>query len=132
MPLLREPDIRLVRKAYDTKMSNIPGLPWKSVIDQHIADHAHILITEYLAKDIQHFGSKEQRVDAWIVAVQALDPEAAASRATWHRYKNENEAFMFAAPRPDRIVLERDSPPEERRPFDSPVGISIESEPRLA
>ena len=56
-----------------------------------IADHAHILITEYLAKDIQHFGSKEQRVDAWIVAVQALDPEAAASRATWHRYKNEND-----------------------------------------
>ncbi|MEI7776627.1 MAG: hypothetical protein WCK17_17850 [Verrucomicrobiota bacterium] len=71
-------------------------------------------ITEWMSKERRFkFGAKV---------------EAAASRATWHRYKNENEAFMFAAPRPGRII----SPPEERRPFDSPVGISIESEPRLA
>lgn len=132
MPLLREPDIRLVRKAHDTKMSNIPGLPWKSVIDQHIADHAHILVAEYLAKDIQNFGSEEQRIDAWIAAVKARDPKAAASRATWHRYKNEIEDFMFSARRPERIILDRDSPPEERRPFDSPVGVDIESEPRVS
>lgn len=132
MPLLREPDIRLVRKSHDTKMSNIPGLPWKSVIDQHIADHAHILVAEYLATDIQRFGSEEQRIEAWIAAVKARDPKAAASRATWHRYKNEIEEFMFAARRPERIILDRDSPPEERRPFDSPVGIGMESEPRMS
>jgi hypothetical protein len=113
-------------------MSNIPGLPWKSVIDQHIADHAHILIAEYLAKDIQTFGSEEQRIDAWIAAVKSRDPKAAASRATWHRYKNEIEDFMFSARRPERIILDRDSPPEERRPFDSPVGVDIESEPRVS
>jgi len=132
MPLLNEPDIRLVRKAYDTKMSNIPGLPWQSVIDQHAADHAHILVAEYLAKDIQQFGSEEQRIEAWSAAVTARDPKAAVSRATWHRYKNEIEDFMFSARRPDRIILDRNSPPEERRPFDSPVGFGIESEPRVS
>ena len=86
-----------MRKAYDTKLANIPGLPWQSVIDRHAADPAHILVAEYLAKDIHEFGGEEQRIDAWIGAVKARDPKAAASRATWHRYKNEVEDLMFAA-----------------------------------
>jgi hypothetical protein len=128
MPLLREPDIRLVKKAFDTKMSNIPGLPWQSVIDQHIADPAHILVAEYLAKDIREFGNEEGRIDAWSATVKIRDPKAAASRATWHRYRNEIEEFTFSARRPERIILGRVSPPEEQRPFDSPVGLGIVSE----
>jgi hypothetical protein len=119
MPLLRGPDIRLVTKAYDLKVANIPGLPWQSVIDRHAADAAHILVAEYLRKDIQPFGSEEQRIEAWIAAVKARDAKAAASRATWHRYRNEVE---LAVRRPVRIILERDSPPLEVRPSDSPVG----------
>jgi hypothetical protein len=121
LPLLREPDIRLMTKAYDLKVANIPGLPWRSVIDRHAADTAHILVAEYLRKDTRQFGSEEQRIEAWITAVKARDPEAAASRATWHRYKNKVEDLEFAAPRPNRIVLGRVSPPVEARPFDSPV-----------
>ena len=132
LPLLREPDIRLMRKAYDLKTSNIPGLPWRSVIDRHAADDAHILVAEYLTKDVAHFGGEEQRIAAWIVAVKARDPKAAASRATWHRYKNEVEDLMLAADRSNRIVLERVSPPQEGRPSDSPVKSGCESEPRSA
>jgi hypothetical protein len=132
MPLLREPDIRIVTKAYDIKTANIPGLPWQSVIDRHAADPAHILVAEFLAKDIQEVGSEERRIDAWIAAVKARDPKAAASRATWHRYKNEVEDLSFAAPRPDRIILERESPPEEVRPFDSPVNFAVEDRPHTA
>ena len=130
MPLLREPDIRLVRKAYDTKLANIPGLPWRSAIDRHVADPAHILVAEYLNKDVAQFGGEEQRIAAWVGAVKAHDPKAAASRATWHRYKNEVEDLMLATVRPNRIVLERVSPPEESRPSDSPVESGSESEPR--
>lgn len=56
-----------------------------------------------------------------IAAVKARDAKAAASRATWHRYKNEIEDLAFAVPRPIRIVLERVSPPLEARPSDSPI-----------
>ena len=130
LPLLREPDIRLVAKAYDLKVANIPGLPWQLVIDRHAADTAHILVAEYLKKDIREFGSEEQRIEAWMAAVKARDPGAAASRATWHRYRNEIE---FAGRKPDRIVLERDAPPVETRPFDSPVSnAEIKSEPEWA
>ncbi len=122
LPLLREPDIRLVTKAYDLKAANIPGLPWRSVIDQHAADPAYIMVAEYLRQDIRQLGSEEQRIEAWVAAVKARDPKAAASRATWHRYRNEVEDLAFAAPRPARIVLERISPPVEVRPSDSPVG----------
>ena len=132
LPLLREPDIRLVTKAYHLKVANIPGLPWRSVIDRHAADAAHILVAEYLKKDIREFGSEEQRIEAWIAAVKARDPRAAASRATWHRYRNEVEDLALAAPRPTRIVLERVSPPLEVRPQDSPVGGGGESEPEPA
>ena len=122
LPLLREPDIRLVTNACNLKTSNIPGLPWQSVIDRHAADTAHVLVTEYLKQDIQQFGSEEQRIEAWIAAVKARDAKAAASRATWHRYRNEVAGLAFAAPRPNRIVLERVSPRVEVRPSDSPVG----------
>ena len=121
MPLLREPDVRIVTKAYDLKMADIPGLHWKSAIDQHMADPAHQLVAEYLGKDEDDFGGREQQIDAWIKAVKAQDPQAAASRATWHRYKKEVERLLDS-PRPNRIVLERNAPPDEFRPFDSPVG----------
>lgn len=132
MPLLREPDIRIVTKAYDIKTANIPGFPWQSVIDRHAADPAHILVAEYLTKDIQEVGSEERRIDTWIAAVKARDPKAAASRATWHRYKNEVEDLIWSARKPDRIILERHAPPEEFRPSDSPLRVGIESEERLA
>jgi len=122
MPLLREPDIRLVMKAYDTKTGNITGLSWQSVIDHHAADHSHILVASFLAKDIQQFGSETQRIAAWSAAVKAYDPNASASRATWHRYKKEVKNLLYAANRPGRIILERVSPPDEQRPLDSPVG----------
>lgn len=61
--------------------------------------------------------------------MKARDPNAAASRATWHRYKNEVEDMIWSARKPERIVLERNTPPEEVRPFDSLVGdTGIESE----
>ncbi len=132
MPLLREPDIRLVTKAHHTRTANIPGLPWQSVIDQHAANYAHTLVAEYLWRDIQQFGSEERRIEAWMAAVKARDPQSAASRATWHRYKSEVEDLNYSARQPDRIVLDRVSPPEELRPSDSPVGVDIESEPRVS
>jgi hypothetical protein len=132
MPLLREPDIRLVTKAYDLKTSNITGLPWQSVIDGHAADPGHILVAKYLKMDIAQFGGEEQRIAAWIAAVKATDPNAAASRATWHRYKSEVENLMLGTPIPSRIILERDRPPEEVRPFDSAVASDVEKEPTLA
>ena len=117
LPLLNEPDVRLVQKAYDAKIADVKGLPWKSVIDQHAADLAHILVAEYMAKDIQQFGSEEARIDAWVADVKSRDPNAAASRPTWHRYKPDVVKLMLAAPRPPRIILDRDTPPVERRPF---------------
>ncbi len=120
--MLREPDIRLVTKAYDTKLANIHGLSWQSVIDRHAADPAHILLAEYLTADVARFGGKEQRIEAWIEAVKAQDPKAAASRATWHNLKKQVEQSVIAAPVPNRIVLGRTSPPDEARPFDSPIG----------
>lgn len=110
-------------KAYELKVANLPGLHWKKEIDQHMADPAHQLVAEFLNKDEAEFGGREQRIDAWISAVKALDPNAAASRATWHRYKNEVENRL-ASPRPARIVLERNAPPDEFRPFDSAIGSS--------
>jgi hypothetical protein len=129
MPLLREPDIRLVRKAYDLKVADIPGLPWRAVIDRHAADPAHLSVAEHLARDVREFGSEEQRIEAWVAAVKARDPKAAASRATWHRYKNEVEDLIWSARKPERILLERDSPPDEARPSDSAVGTGSESGP---
>ena len=138
LPLLREPDIRLVRKAYDLKLANIPGLPWQTVIHRHFADAAHALVAEYLRKDIQEFDSEEQRIDAWSAAVKARDPKAPASRATWHRYRDKVEELIWSARKPERIVLERNAPPEELRPFDSlvgtvhPVQADVEDEAPLA
>jgi len=121
MPLLREPDVRIVTKAYDLKIANIPGLHWKIAINQHMADPAHILLSEYLRRDQSEFGGKEKRIKAWVAAVKSQDPKAKASKATWHRYMEEIEVVQ-ASPRPVRILLERDAPPEEFRPFDSPLG----------
>lgn len=132
LPLLREPDIRLVTKAYDLKTANIPGLPWQSVIDGHAAEPAHILVAKYLKMDIAQVGGEKHRIAAWIAAVKAHDPKAAASRATWHRHRSEVENQMLSMPVPDRITLERDRPPEEVRPFDSSAASSVESESTFA
>ena len=90
------------------------------------------MVAEYLNKDVVQFGGEEQRIAAWIGAVKALDPKAASSRATWHRYKSEVEDLMLSAVRPNRIVLERVSPPEEARPSDSPLESGSENEPGSA
>jgi hypothetical protein len=76
MPLLREPDIRLGRNAYDLKKANIAGLHWTSVIDQHIADPSHILMSQYLKKDEAEFGGKEGRIAA-CPGTLALSPRPA-------------------------------------------------------
>jgi hypothetical protein len=127
MPFLREPDIRIVIKAYDLKMAAIEGFHWKSVIDQHITDPAHQLAAEYLNRDESEFGGKEQRIDAWIAAVKTQDPQAAASRATWHRLKTEIEK-QLAVSRPDRIILQRNTPPKQLRPSDSAIGGNVEGD----
>lgn len=115
-----------------TQFTNIPGLPWHAVITQHFADTAHALVAEYLRKDIQEFGSEEQRIEAWIAAVKARDPKVAASRATWHRYRDKVEDLLGSSRKPERIVLERNAPPVEVRPFDSLVGVGVEREEPLA
>lgn len=70
MPLLREPDIRLARNAYDLKIANISGLPWRSVIDKHVADPAHLMVADFLNKGIVPFGGEEGRIATWISAVK--------------------------------------------------------------
>ena len=121
MPFLKEPDLRLVVKAYDLKVSpmQIPGLPWQSVIDNHAADPAHIMVAEYLGKE---FAIENERIAAWIAAVKGKDPDGSASKATWHRILLQVKNALIAAPRPPRIVLARNAPPEETRPPDSPIG----------
>ena len=100
------------------KLANVHGLPWQSVIDQHIADPRFKLMAEFLVRDVADFGSEEHRINAWMAAVKAQDPRAAASRATWHRLRTEVED-VIASPRPVRIILQRNRPAEESRPSDS-------------
>lgn len=78
-------------------------------------------MVEHLKSDAADFGSEELRIAAWIAAVKAQDPQAAASRAKWHRDKSKVE-MLLASPRPVRIILERNAPSKESRPPDSPIG----------
>ena len=124
LPLLKTVDIRILKNAYDLKVSDIPGLPWQAEIDRHIADPSYLLMAEFLRRPFQR---KEDRIDAWIAAVNASDPTASASRPTWHRKRKEVEAL--GAARPARILLSRTRPAHEERPFDSPVasGLNLET-----
>ena len=117
-PLLREPDIRIILKAYERKVANIPQFPWQEAIDHHVADNAYLLVSEFMGKA---FKGEEERIEAWINAVKAKNLQAAASRATWHRYKTDVERAWGVIVRPARIILERASPPMEDRPPDSPI-----------
>jgi len=118
LPLLREPDIRIVLKAYDLKVANVAKFPWQTAIDQHLADPAYLAVAEFIGKE---FKSEEQRIGAWIEAVKKRNPQAAASRATWHRYRADVERAWQIGERPTRIVLKRTERPEEERPPDSPI-----------
>lgn len=117
LPLLREPDVRIVVRAYETKLADIPGFPWQKVIDNHIAEPAHRLMADFLRRPVVEFGGEEQRIAAWISAVKAVDPNAAASRAKWHRDKKAVEALLVSH-RPERVLLARDGPPLQRRPIE--------------
>ena len=118
LPLLREPDIRIITKAYDRKLANIPEFPWQGAIDQYLAQPEYLLVSEFMRME---FRTEEDRIDAWIETVTAKYPHAAASRATWHRYRADVKRAWGVSERPRRIILERTHPPDEERPPDSPI-----------
>ena len=109
IPLMAEPSIRLLTNAYDMKVAD---LNWKQFVDSHIAEPEFILMAEYLRKPIDDFGGKEARIAAWVAAVKEEDPDATASRSTWRRHA-ARIARLLGQPRPERIVLTRNTKPVE-------------------
>jgi len=45
MPLLHEPSIRPLMKANDMKPANSTILDWRTMIDAHMADKSHSLVS---------------------------------------------------------------------------------------
>jgi hypothetical protein len=50
LPFLKQPDMRLVKRAYDRKKSKLKELPWQEVIDTHTDDKENLLLRTLLAQ----------------------------------------------------------------------------------
>ena len=111
IPFLKSPDLRVLDKAYNAKLANIPGMPWQRIIDQHIPRPEHLLAFEFLEAD---YPSEQKRIDAWIE--EATRKGLPASKKTWYRIMDKLEESQLGTPVPERIVLERTAPPESERP----------------
>ncbi len=118
MPLLKEPSIRPLAKAYELKLARSAIFDWRTMIDAHTADKSLLLVSDFLRAD---YPSETARINAWIKAVKSVDAGAPASKATWHRYLDELDEVMTSGQRPKRIILTRTEPPIEYRPSDGPI-----------
>ena len=118
LPLLREPSIRPLTKAYHMKLSGSTIFNWRTMIDAHTANKSLLMVSEFLRKE---FNSEADRINAWIKAVKSVDADTPASKATWHRYLKELDLLMRSGNRPQRILLTRTAPPLTFRPSDGPL-----------
>lgn len=50
LPFLREPDMRLVVRAWDRKKGGLKEMPWQQVIDAHVDDKHNLLLRELLSQ----------------------------------------------------------------------------------
>ena len=50
LPSLREPDMRLVVRAWDRKKGGLKEMPWQQVIDAHVDDKHNLLLRELLSE----------------------------------------------------------------------------------
>lgn len=82
MPLLKEPSIRPLTRANDIKLAKSTIFDWRTMIDAHTADKSLLLVSDFLRAQ---YNSEGERIAAWMKAVKSIDPNAPASKATWHR-----------------------------------------------
>lgn len=121
MPLLKEPTIRPLAKAYELKLAESTIFDWRTMIDAHTADKSLLLVSDYLRAE---YPSETARINAWIKSVKAERKGEPASKSTWHRYLDELDEVMRSGQRPKRIILTRTEPPMEFRPSDGPIPMS--------
>lgn len=50
LPLLKQPDMRLVVRAWDRKKGGLKEMPWQGVIDAHVDDQHNLLLRTLLAQ----------------------------------------------------------------------------------
>jgi hypothetical protein len=118
MPLLREPSIRPLAKAYELKLARSTIFDWRTMIDAHTADKSLLMVSDFIRAQ---YNSEAERIAAWIKAVKSIDPNAPASKATWHRYLDELDEVTRNGQRPQRIILTNTEPPQQTRPDDGPI-----------
>jgi hypothetical protein len=121
MPLLKEPSIRPLAKAYELKLARSTIFDWRTMIDAHIADKSLLLVSDYLRAE---YSSETERINSWIKTVKSVDVNAPASKATWHRCLDDLGEVMRSGQRPCQIILTRNEPPLAYRPSDGPIPIS--------
>lgn len=129
LPFLKQPDMRLVKRAWGRKKGRLKTMPWKQVIDSHIDDEANLMLREMLAKarDGRKTPAKLDAKQAKVVTMGDMVEEWCAKtgldQATFYRRKTELEKWS-SLDRPPKIKLSRDAPPIEERPADEFVSES--------
>jgi len=126
MPLLKEPSIRPLAKAYELKLARSTIFNWRTMIDAHTAHKSLLLVSDYLRTD---FRTQTERIKAWVKEVKSVDADEPACKSTWHRYLNDLDEVMRTGQRPQRIILTRTEPPQQTRPSDGPLpGIATDDD----
>jgi hypothetical protein len=150
LPFLREPDMRLVVRAWDRKKGGLTEMPWQQVIDAHVDDKHNLLLRDLLSQATDgrkrvNKPKKESQVKTRKPRVKK-EPQEKVERpkverkpvksmgdiqrewcdatgmdtATFYRRKAELETWGCLE-RPAKIKLSRSSPPVEDRPKDEYV-----------
>ena len=111
LPDLREPDLRLLVKAYARKKAGMKKMPWRAVIDEHSDDE--IGMTARMLMDTHTITTNTARAEAFCEIT-------GADRATFYRRMQQIKKY-----RPSkavrRIVLKHTAPKHQDRPSDGVV-----------
>ena len=111
LEVLRDPDVRLLVKAYNRKKAGLARMGWQKVIDAHVDDELGLAVRQLVDDDT--FPSNAARAAAFTEKTEA-------DRATFYRRLRQIRRYRPAT-KPPRIVLCLTAPPKEQRPDDGAV-----------
>jgi hypothetical protein len=111
IPQLRQPDMRLYMKAWKRKVAGLKYLPWREVIDEHIATGNHQVVREYLADP--KYKSDRKRAEDFVENGFAKSIQTFYSLAHEVRRWNEGAVPKIKLTRKNRPVEEPTIPEDE-------------------
>jgi hypothetical protein len=97
LPDLKQPDMRLVVRAFNRKKGNLKEMPWREVIDNHVDDKENLLLRTLLAQATD--GRK--RAARAPKAKRAAEPKRKTTRPKKVVQQSENVARKKDAPKPE-------------------------------